>query len=231
MADKPASVLGGVERVAVTAIPIDFDRDNPEHKEFGKLVWRGGVNLFGKSSYFGGYSALAVDAFGNSLLAIFDAGTWLRASLDHDGRTLKGLSEVSIGPILGKDGKPLADDRERDSEVVALLDGDNTRGIAYVSFERDHRIERYPFTRDRFGPSDGALPSPPKRSRWMQTAVSRRWRRFAWAGSRERRRLFRGPIGQERQSSGLVDRRTHARTDHAAEHRRLRHYRRRPAPR
>jgi hypothetical protein len=67
LADKPASVLSHAEPVAITAIPIDFDRDNPEHKEFGKLVWRGGVNLFGKSSYFGGYSALAIDASGNSL--------------------------------------------------------------------------------------------------------------------------------------------------------------------
>jgi hypothetical protein len=70
LADKPKSVLSHAEPVAIIAIPIDFDRDNPEHKEFGKLVWRGGVNLFGKSSYFGGYSALAIDASGNSLFAM-----------------------------------------------------------------------------------------------------------------------------------------------------------------
>jgi hypothetical protein len=161
LADKPASVLSHVEPVAITAIPIDFDRDNPEHKEFGKLVWRGGVNLFGKSSNFGGYSALAIDASGNSLLAISDAGTWLRATVDHDGRTIKGLSAATIGPLLGKDGKPLADDRERDSEGMALLDGDTAKGTAYVSFERDHRIERYPFGGQKFGPPTGSLPLPP----------------------------------------------------------------------
>ena len=31
--------------LAITAIPIDFDRDDPGRKEFGKLIWRGGVNL------------------------------------------------------------------------------------------------------------------------------------------------------------------------------------------
>ena len=31
---------------------------------------------------------------GHSLLAISDAGTWLRATLDYDGRKLKGLSDV-----------------------------------------------------------------------------------------------------------------------------------------
>ena len=165
LADKPASVPARVERVAITAIPIDFDRDNPERKEFGKLIFRGGLNLFGKSSYFGGYSALALDPSGKALLAISDAGSWLRANLDYDGRKIKGLSEASIGPILGKDGKPLASDLERDAEGLALIDGDTARGIAYVSFERDHRIMRYPFTRESFGPPDGALPLPAEAKR------------------------------------------------------------------
>ena len=37
-ADKPTSVLPPVERLAITAIPIDFDRDDPARKQFGKLV-------------------------------------------------------------------------------------------------------------------------------------------------------------------------------------------------
>ena len=41
LADKPAAVLKSVERIAVSAIPIDFDRDNAGRKEFGKLIWRG----------------------------------------------------------------------------------------------------------------------------------------------------------------------------------------------
>ena len=48
---------------------------------------------------------------------------------------------------------------------MALLDGDTSKGTAYVSFERDHRIERYPFTRDSFGPPNGALPLPPESKR------------------------------------------------------------------
>lgn len=165
LADKPASVLARVERVAITAIPIDFDRANPRRIEFGKLVWRGGVNLFAKSSFFGGYSALIVDASGTSLLAISDAGTWLRADLDHDGRKFKGLSEAVIGPILDRNGKPLGSDRSRDAEGLALAQGDTAKGTAYVSFERNHRILRYPFTRDSFGPPKGglALPAAAKR--------------------------------------------------------------------
>jgi len=107
-ADKPASVLPSVERLAITAIPIDFDRDDPDRKQFGKLVWRGGINLYAKSPFFGGYSALIIGPSGKSLLAISDAGTWLRANIDYDGRKLKGLSGASIGPILGRDGKASA---------------------------------------------------------------------------------------------------------------------------
>ena len=82
LADKPQTVLEGAVSTAITAIPIDFDRDHPEHKTFGKLIFRGGLNLFAKSTAFGGYSALAVDPSGKTLLAISDAGSWLRATVD-----------------------------------------------------------------------------------------------------------------------------------------------------
>jgi hypothetical protein len=158
-ADKPLTVLEGPTPTTITAIPIDFDRDNPSRKEFGKLTFRAGLNLYAKSSHFGGFSAIALDPSGRSLLAISDAGAWLRASLDYDGRKLKGLSEVVLGPMLGADGRPLRDDRERDSEGMTLIDGDTRQGTAYVSFERKHRIARYPFTAERFGPP-GTIPLP-----------------------------------------------------------------------
>ena len=99
------------------------------------------------------------------LLAISDAGTWLRAHLDYDGRTLKGLSNVALGPLLGNDGKPLLDDEDRDSEGMTLVDGDTGQGTAFVSFERRHRIVRYPFTADKFGPPTGTVPLPPAAKR------------------------------------------------------------------
>lgn len=146
--------------MTVTAIPIDFDRDHPERKSFGKLLYRGGRNLYANTSYFGGYSALAIDPSGTALLAISDAGSWLRANIDYDGRRLKGLSGAMLGPLLGKDGKPLSQDTERDSEGMTLS-GSVTGGVADISFERDHRIWRYPFTASRFGPPDGAVKLPP----------------------------------------------------------------------
>ena len=103
---------------------------------------------------------MALDPSGTNLIAISDAGSWLRATLDYDGRNLKGLSNVTLGPLLGTDGKPLLDDTERDSEGMALIDGDPSKGTAYISFERHHRIDRYPFSGERFGPPTGSVPLP-----------------------------------------------------------------------
>jgi hypothetical protein len=161
LADKPAIQLDRVVPTTIAALPIDFDRDHPERKTFGKLTYRGGLNLFAKSSYFGGYSALALDPSGRTLLAISDAGTWLRATIDYDGRKPKGLSGVMLEPLLGKDGEPLTSDADRDSESMTLAGGDVESGTAYVGFERNHRILRYPFTAQRFGPPDGSVPLPP----------------------------------------------------------------------
>jgi hypothetical protein len=160
LADKPPAAPDRAMPVKITAIPIDFDREHPDQKQFGKLVYRGGLNLFANSSFFGGYSEMVLDPTGTTLLAVSDAGTWLRATLDYDGRVLKGLSNAVLGPLLGKDGKPLADDQYRDSEGMTLVDGDPKQGTALVSFERKHRIWRYPFTEEKFGPPSGEVPLP-----------------------------------------------------------------------
>ncbi len=150
LAEKPQTVLPGPTATTVTAIPIDFDRENPGRKEFGKLIFRAGLNLYAKSIYFGGYSALAIDPTGHSLLAISDAGTWLRATLDYDGRKLKGLSDVVLGPMLGADGKPLRDDALRDSEGMTLVDGDTSKAP--------------PMCRSSASTGSRAIPSPPTSS-------------------------------------------------------------------
>ena len=157
-AEKPAAPLDRPTPVTIAVSPIDFDRDNP--KEFGKLIFRAGFNLYAKSAHFGGFSGLVVDASGRSLLAVTDAGTWLRATLDYDGRKLKGLDDAVLGPILGADGKPIRDDALRDSEGMTLADGDTDKGTVYLSFERKHRIARYPFDKVRFGPPSGTIPLP-----------------------------------------------------------------------
>src|SRR5262249_18577452 len=43
---------------------------------------------------------MILDPTGKTLLAVSDAGTWLRATLDYDGHQIKGLSNATIGPAL-----------------------------------------------------------------------------------------------------------------------------------
>jgi hypothetical protein len=70
------------------------------------------------------------------------------------------LDDAVLGPILGADGKPIRDDALRDSEGMTLADGDTDKGTVYLSFERKHRIARYPFDKVRFGPPSGTIPLP-----------------------------------------------------------------------
>ena len=164
-ADKPTSVLQRAEPITVSSLPVDFDRENPQRKTFDKLIFRGGLSLFASSPHFGGFSAFALDASGKTLLAVSDAGSLLRANLVYHRRVLKGLSDATIGPVLGPDGKPIRGDKLRDSEGLTLIEGNPTAGVAYVSFERNQRILRYPFASDNFGPPNGqlALPAEAKR--------------------------------------------------------------------
>ena len=184
---KPETVLDKPIPIAVTAIPIDFDRDDPRRKQFGKLIFRSGLNLYAKSRHFGGFSGLVIDPSGDSILAVSDAGIWMRADLSYNGKYLNGLSNATLGPVLGVNGKPLRTNAERDSEALALASGDTRNGSAYVGFEVKHRIAIYPFTANSFGPPKGrgaaASPAP---SVCTKTRASRRSPRSRPAVSRGR---------------------------------------------
>ena len=165
---KPSTPLTGPAKTRISVVPLSFDPDAATKTRFGKLTYRGGLNLFARSVHFGGYSAIALDASGTTLLALSDAGSWMRATLGYDGTRLDSMSNVTLGPILGRDGKPLQSETEQDAEGIALLSGDTNTGSALVSFERDHRILQYPFTPERFGPPTGTV-SLPKAARGMNS--------------------------------------------------------------
>ena len=87
-----------------------------------------------------GLSGLVVDAEGR-LTAVTDDGDLFRARLARSpaGR-LVGLTEGRIEPLRGPDGAPLQGKSEGDAEGLAVL----ADGSRLVSFERNHRIWRYP---------------------------------------------------------------------------------------
>lgn len=132
--------------ITVTATSIEFDRTHPERRHFGRLIWRGGVDLRSVSPYFGGYSGLVLDAKGQRLLAISDAGSWLSARLDYSRGQLTGLSDARVGAITQKDGRPLQDKRFTDAESIdAVTPNGGIEGRYLISFEGRSRVEEYVF--------------------------------------------------------------------------------------
>jgi hypothetical protein len=81
---------------------------------------------------FGGLSGLAVEDEGH-LIAVTDAGGWVRLGIGN------GAPEsASIAYMRGASGKFLSGKYENDAEGFAYRDG-----IAFVSFERNFRIEAF----------------------------------------------------------------------------------------
>jgi len=81
---------------------------------------------------FGGLSGLALEDE-TTLLAITDAGGWVKFGLDG-----AAPSAATIGYMRGANGKFLSGKTENDAEGLSVRDG-----IAFVSFERDFRIEAF----------------------------------------------------------------------------------------
>ncbi len=133
------------ESIEIEARPIPhFERGKPDTKRFGQLEYRGGLVLTSPSAGFGGWSGLIMEPDGSKLLSISDVGGWLTASVTYQDGRPTGLKNARLGPLLSVRGRPLQDKREKDAEGVTLLDGSIANGTLLVSFERLHRIGRYP---------------------------------------------------------------------------------------
>jgi hypothetical protein len=135
--------------IQVQSAPVPLKAKGPGLTGLGHFSYAGGIVLTSPDSHdLGGLSDLQIDPDG-SLIAVTDEGDLFRAHVDLDGRGyLSGLSQASLRPLLGVDGKPLASKPFRDAEgVVKWPNGD-----LMISFERHHRIWIHP--------ADGSPPVP-----------------------------------------------------------------------
>jgi hypothetical protein len=146
-----AAACAGVSHAdPVGATPLPFEIrsstvplriDQPAARNVGKLIWRGGIAMKANSPSFGGWSDLVVSPDNKSLTSISDNGAWFTATLERDDKgDLIGVSNGTIGPLRDLKGQPLADKSWADAEGMARLPD----GSWIVSFERNHRIWRYP---------------------------------------------------------------------------------------
>ncbi len=137
--------------VAITAIAVGLNPSDSSHDRVSRFVYAGGVAIDAPGR-FGGLSDLDVLPDGRAVL-VADEGQMLdmRIVLDASGR-LSSITDLRRSPLTGFDGRPLTDKVWADAEGVAVLaDGDRL-----VSFERQHRIWRYPAA----GGPPVAVPAP-----------------------------------------------------------------------
>jgi hypothetical protein len=127
--------------VRVVAEPLPLDPRDPGKDRVGAFVFAGAVKLTSPDTdRFHGFSDLKI--VGDRLYAVNDDGAETleaRLALAPDGK-IAGLTEARVAVLPGPDGKPLQDKAETDAEGMAILPG----GDRLYSFERDHRILRYP---------------------------------------------------------------------------------------
>jgi hypothetical protein len=138
----PAAPVGAQPlALEIRSQPLTLKLDEPALKRVGQLLWRGGISMTANSANFGGWSDLHVSPDGRTLSSISDVGSWLTATVEYDSEAnLMGLRNGRIGSLRGLDGQPLSSKINSDAEGMALLPD----GSWLVSFERHHRLWRYP---------------------------------------------------------------------------------------
>ncbi|WP_157727722.1 esterase-like activity of phytase family protein [Stappia sp. ES.058] len=111
----------------------------------GRLTFLGGLELLSGTRHMGGLSGLVVTGDGGDLLAAADNGLWFQARIVSDtaGRPL-AVEDARIAPMLGPDGRPLADSGRGDSEGVTLRRGAQGAEVL-VSTERIPHVYAFPF--------------------------------------------------------------------------------------
>lgn len=141
-----------------------LDPENPSQTQFGKLIYIAGLVLKSDNPEFGGYSGLLVSADGVRLLAVSDRGHWLAASLAYKDGRIAGVTDATLSPLLDEAGRPVNAGGRADSEAIAAVQPGNLDGPVLVSFERDHRVLRYPLNLGGFRARPERVSMPPKLS-------------------------------------------------------------------
>ncbi len=128
------------EPIMLDVKPIPLDASQPARTTIGKLEWRGGLEISSRDRRFGGYSGLVMQMGGQQMVAASDVGHFLTAKLTYTDGRLTGLEQPDWQPLRGLDGQPVTDKVLADAEALRR----DIDGSWLVTFERQHRVWRYP---------------------------------------------------------------------------------------
>jgi hypothetical protein len=135
----PALGAGIVSPLDVSARAIPLNNADPAQDRVGRLRYMGGLILDARNMRFGGVSDMLWEPACNRILAITDSGSWIVLEpLEQDGR-LTGISAAWIAALKGPDGNVPASKRAADAEGLTRL----SDGSTWISYEQDHRLERF----------------------------------------------------------------------------------------
>lgn len=134
----PAPAIAQDDIFAITE-PVDLDPSDPDAKEFGELIYRGGLEIEPGEAKIGGISGLEWAEDEGRFYAVNDEGHWLTIEPDElDGRLVDVL-DLTRGELNDERGRRLRDKERADSEAITR----DPAGGWLVSFEREHRVWRY----------------------------------------------------------------------------------------
>ena len=118
---------------------VHLHPDKPSVVRVGLLRYRVGLRLTSRDRHFGGLSGLTF-AGRDRLIAVSDRGWWISFRVAEEGGRLVGISDATIDAMRNTRGAPIEHKSDRDAEAVETA----IDGSLLVTFERRHRLWRYP---------------------------------------------------------------------------------------
>ena len=116
-------------KIEIRARPIaGFDARDASRRQFGELLFRGGLELTSPYKEFGGLSGIRLSADGAQFIAVSDKGRWFRGRILYRNGRPEGIADAEMAPVLGPDGRPITARGWYDTEAIAQ-DG----GTLYVA--------------------------------------------------------------------------------------------------
>lgn len=111
-----------------------------EEKIFGAFEFLGGIEFESDNDLVGAISGFRFLEDRATFLAVADTGYWFKGKLERSADGMpKGMSSFQIASILDQNGNASREKWQFDAEGLAIKDGQ-----AFVSFERNARIDGYP---------------------------------------------------------------------------------------
>lgn len=136
----PANTVGQLHRdIDIQSRIISyFNVADPQKKQFGKLQFLGGIELFSDNNNFGGYSGFRFHSGRTGFISVSDFGFWLAGTILRKNGLPIGIKDTTLAPIRDTRGHIVLGKEGSDAEALEIV-GDQL----YVAFEREHRVERY----------------------------------------------------------------------------------------